>query len=193
VPIVRNALPFLAAADTTIARRPRLHVLATLWQLATIVNDALTMWVLLLALGVHAPLPLVFASFMVSTLLRTVSIVPAGIGPFEAASVATLTLANVPITAALAATLAFRALSFWLPLGPGLWLARAATRRRVGRGGAMILVGALVVVGIGTGIVLHTRAVAALDQALLAAALGRAHPEVAAAVEVEHAPSPITA
>jgi len=58
---------------------------------------------------------------------------------------------------------------------------------------ALILVGLLVVVGVGTGIVLHTRAIGSLDQALLAAALGRAHPEVEAAVQVEHARSPIEA
>ena len=63
--------------------------------------------------------------------------------------------------------------------------------RRIATSGATILVGVLVVVGIGTGVVLHTREVASLDRALLAAALGRAHPEVAAKVEVEHVRSPI--
>jgi len=128
LPIVRDVVGRLREADPTLAHRPRLHVLATLWQLGTVVLDALTLWLLLRAVGAPTPLPLVFASFMVSTLLRTVSVVPAGIGPFEAASVAALTLSGAPITAALSATLLFRLLSFWLPLVPGLIFARGATR-----------------------------------------------------------------
>jgi len=69
----------------------------------------------------------------------------------------------------------------------------ASVARQVAVRGAAILVLALIVVGIGTAIVLHTRAVDALDQALLAAALGRAHPDVGAEVEVEHVRSPIRA
>jgi signal transduction histidine kinase len=65
--------------------------------------------------------------------------------------------------------------------------------RQVATSGAAILVGALVVVGVGTGVVLHTREVRALDQALLAGALGRAHPEVSVEVEVEHTRSPVDA
>ncbi|MCC6623805.1 MAG: magnesium-translocating P-type ATPase [Deltaproteobacteria bacterium] len=128
IPLVRDGLRLIAEADRALSHRARLHALATLWQLGTVVLDALTMWLLLRAVGAPTPLPLVFASFMVSTLLRTVSIVPAGIGPFEAASTAALTLSGAPVTAALSATLLFRLLSFWLPLVPGLVFARAATR-----------------------------------------------------------------
>ena len=35
----------------------------------------------------------------------------------------------VPVSAALAATLLFRALSFWLPMAPGWWVARGELRR----------------------------------------------------------------
>jgi signal transduction histidine kinase len=69
----------------------------------------------------------------------------------------------------------------------------SSVARQVAVSGAAILIGALVVVGVGTGVVLHTRAVGALDQALLAAALGHAHPEVEVAVQVEHTRSPIEA
>ncbi len=65
--------------------------------------------------------------------------------------------------------------------------------RQVATSGAAILVAALVVVGVGTGVVLHTRELRALDQSLLAGALGRAHPEVLAEVEVEHTRSPVDA
>lgn len=57
----------------------------------------------------------VFASFMLSTLARTLGVVPGGLGVFEAVSVATLKLIGVPVVAGLAATLLFRGFSFWLP------------------------------------------------------------------------------
>ncbi|MCC6620388.1 MAG: HAMP domain-containing histidine kinase [Deltaproteobacteria bacterium] len=69
----------------------------------------------------------------------------------------------------------------------------ASVARQVAMRGAAILVSALVVVGVGTGVVLHTRQVDALDAALLAAAIGRAHPEVPVDVEIEHTRSPIRA
>jgi uncharacterized membrane protein YbhN (UPF0104 family) len=71
----------------------------------------------------------VFASFMVSSLLRSIGFTPGGLGIFEAASVATLKMVGVPIGAALAATLLFRGLSFWLPMLPGLWFTRHALAR----------------------------------------------------------------
>ena len=65
---------------------------------------------------------------MTSSLLRTVGFLPGGLGTFEATSVFTLKVAGVPIAVALAATLAFRALSFWLPMIPGLIYSRVLTR-----------------------------------------------------------------
>ena len=63
--------------------------------------------------------------------------------------------------------------------------------RRITSGNVAILVVALVVVGLGTGFVLHTRRTQALDEALLAAAHGRAGPQTTAEVEVEHSRSPV--
>jgi signal transduction histidine kinase len=69
----------------------------------------------------------------------------------------------------------------------------ASVARRVATSGATLLISTLVLVGAATAIVLHTRQVDGLDQALLAAAHGRAHPDVAADVEVEHSHSPVEA
>ena len=55
--------------------------------------DAGTLWSMLCALGLSVPPALVFASFVLSTLARTLAPVPGGLGIFEAASVATLKLA----------------------------------------------------------------------------------------------------
>ena len=65
--------------------------------------------------------------------------------------------------------------------------------RRVTTSGTLILVTTLIAVGSATGVVLHNREVHALDQALLAAAHGRAHPAVGGRVEVEHSRSPVAA
>ncbi|MBK7584455.1 MAG: hypothetical protein IPI67_30150 [Myxococcales bacterium] len=65
--------------------------------------------------------------------------------------------------------------------------------RRVAGNGALVLVTTLALVGIGTGAALHVQRTNALDEALLAAVHGRAHPDVSAEVEVEveHARSPV--
>ena len=50
--------------------------------------------------------------------------IPLGLGTFEAACVGMLSLLGIAIESALAATLLLRRLTFWLPMVPGLWLAR---------------------------------------------------------------------
>jgi P-type Mg2+ transporter len=52
---------------------------------------------------------------------ENVGFVPGGLGTFEATGVATLHACGTPIAPALAATLLLRALTFWLPMLPGLW------------------------------------------------------------------------
>lgn len=63
--------------------------------------------------------------------------------------------------------------------------------RQIATRGAAVLAATLVLVGVATAAVLHTSRVRALDDALLAAAHGRAHPDVSANVEIEHSRSPI--
>lgn len=65
--------------------------------------------------------------------------------------------------------------------------------RDVARGGSAVLAGTLILVGVATATVLYRRESGALDQALLVAAHGRAHPDVEVEVEVEHSRSPIDA
>jgi Mg2+-importing ATPase len=96
----------------------------SLWQVVIFLLDGATMWVLILALGEHASMKGVYASFMLSSLLRTMGVVPGGLGTFEATSVLTLKMIGVAIPVALSATLLFRGLTFWLPMLPGLWLSK---------------------------------------------------------------------
>jgi Mg2+-importing ATPase len=124
VPVVRNAMQFLTDADARLTQNLRLLIETSLWQLVIFVLDAATMWVLILALGEHASMKGVYASFMISSLLRTMGVVPGGLGTFEATSVLTLKMIGVGIPVALSATLLFRGLTFWLPMLPGLWLSK---------------------------------------------------------------------
>lgn len=126
---LRDVLAFLRDADPRLARRPRTLLEALACQLAIVVLDAATMWVLIRSLGAVASPGGVFASFMISSLFRTIGIVPGGLGTFEASSVLTLKMIGVTLPVALAATLLFRGLSFWLPMLPGLWFSRRAVRK----------------------------------------------------------------
>ncbi len=128
VPFLRSALGLLQEADPAVAHAPRVLVRALLRQIAIVCLDAGTIWVALRAVGAAASIEAVFVSYMFSSLFRTLSFVPGGLGTFEAASVFMLRSLGIPVSAALSATLIFRGLSFWLPMIPGLLWARRLTR-----------------------------------------------------------------
>jgi uncharacterized membrane protein YbhN (UPF0104 family) len=128
LPIVGSGLRALAEATPGIAHDGALIARCASLQAAIVLLDTATLWSMLCALGLSLHPALVFACFMLSTLARTLGPVPGGLGIFEAASVATLKHAGVPIAAGLAATLLYRGLSYWLPMAPGLLLAHRETR-----------------------------------------------------------------
>jgi uncharacterized protein (TIRG00374 family) len=128
VPGLKGVVHFLERADATLVRDARVLRRTTMWQLAIVLLDAATMWVCLRALGADAPPDAVFASFMVASLVRTMGVVPGGLGTYEATSVFTLRLLGISVSAALSATLMFRGLSFWIPMLPGLWSSRRILR-----------------------------------------------------------------
>jgi len=128
LPLIKPVLGALLEATPDTAHDVRLIARCTGLQLAIFLLDAGTLWVMLWALGLSVHPAPVFASFMLSTLARTLGPIPGGLGVFEAASVTTLKLMGVPVAAGLAATLLFRGFSFWLPMVPGLVFARRETR-----------------------------------------------------------------
>jgi len=129
--LLSRVLALAADADPRIARDPRLLAVASLLQLLVILLDVATMAVLIRALGVSTPVTGVFTSFMLASLFRSLGILPGGLGSFEAVSVWTLGMTGLPVSVALSATLAFRILSFWLPMLPGFWYSRHALARDV--------------------------------------------------------------
>jgi Mg2+-importing ATPase len=124
LPIVAGVIGFLNDADPSLTRDARLLGGALAWQATIFLLDTATMWVILRSVAAPAPPGAVFASFMISSLFRTMGIVPGGLGTYEATSVLTLKMLGVPVAAALSATLIFRGFSFWLPMIPGLWVSR---------------------------------------------------------------------
>lgn len=125
---VTTLLRQLTDAPTHLLRSPRLLLQTVGLQLAIFVCDALTLWLAFNAIGEVPPLWVVFVSFIIASMVATIGPIPVGLGTFEATSVGMLSLLGVSVEAALAATLLLRALTFWLPMLPGIWLARREIR-----------------------------------------------------------------
>jgi uncharacterized protein (TIRG00374 family) len=124
VPGLSAALHAIEEAPASTLRHPALFLESTALQLLIVLADAATLDVLLRALGQSVDFGVVFASFVLASIAATVSLLPGGIGSFEAGSVASLHSLGVPIEHCLAATLLLRAFTAWLPLIPGMWFAR---------------------------------------------------------------------
>ncbi len=135
---LRSLLEAGAGTDVRLVRSARLFAQTCAAQVAIMLLDAATLWVLLRALGAEASAIGVFSSFMISNLFRTLGVLPGGLGTFEASSVLTLKLVGVSLPVALSATLLFRGLSFWLPMIPGLWLSRRLFRAGALRAAAFV-------------------------------------------------------
>jgi uncharacterized protein (TIRG00374 family) len=122
-------LEAVAQAPTHLLRSPTLVAGTVALQLGIFLLDVLTLWLVFHAIGMAVDFPVVFASFVLAEVAATVGPMPLGLGEFEAASVAMLVWLGVPLEAALTATMLLRGLTFWLPMLPGLWLARRELER----------------------------------------------------------------
>jgi len=125
-------LKLLVETDTQLLsqllRRPALVIETSALNLLVFVLDATTLYLMLLAIGVHAPPLEVFASFVVASVVATLGPVPLGLGAFEGTAVAMLRLSGVDLEPGLTATLMLRGLTVWVPMLPGLWIARRELR-----------------------------------------------------------------
>lgn len=93
--------------------------------------DFLCLYAALLAVGVRPPLYVALLAYSAAQLLGQIPLTPGGLGLVEAGLTGTLALAGVPAAPAALATLAYRLVSYWLPLpvGLGAWIWH---RRRYG-------------------------------------------------------------
>jgi glycosyltransferase 2 family protein len=86
---------------------------------------ALALAACLAAFDAHLPLARTVAVYLAGSAVASVSPTPGGLGAMEAALVAGLAAVGAPTGSAVAGVLAFRLLTFWLPILPG-WLAYRA-------------------------------------------------------------------
>lgn len=83
------------------------------------VLDYLTLIAALTAIHADPSAPAVLLAFCAAQFLGTLPLTPGGLGFVEAGLTGTLALAGVPAGAAVVATLAYRLVSFWLPIPAG--------------------------------------------------------------------------
>ncbi len=114
-----------------------LGVLGKRWWLALLASlgnwlfDYLALLAVLRAIGVHPRPTLVLLAYSASMVLGMIPITPGGLGFVEAGLVGLLALAGVAAAVASIAVLAYRLVSYWLPLPAGA-VAAVLHRRRYG-------------------------------------------------------------
>ena len=127
--VVQNALNVMKDANPKLVRNRRLQIVASFYQLMTFMIDATTLWMLIRSLGAFAAPIDLYASYMVSNVVRTVSFVPGGLGTFEGALLLLLRRTKIPVPIGLAAALLFRGLTFFLPMIPGFWFSHRLAKK----------------------------------------------------------------
>jgi uncharacterized protein (TIRG00374 family) len=138
---IRNRLrskrpPLTALPDRLLSERDEVRsVLGRKWWEALLlaagrwVLDYLTLIAVLYAVGAEPRASLVLLAFCAAQLLGTMPLTPGGLGFVEAGLTGLLALAGVSAALAALATLAYRLVSFWLPLPVGA-AATVVHRRR---------------------------------------------------------------
>jgi uncharacterized protein (TIRG00374 family) len=138
----RKAEPMTGLADRLVFERNRIRdVLGRKWKAAMLLSsgrlafDFGTLLATIRATGAKPAPSLVLLAYAVAGLLALIPITPGGLGIVEAGLSALLILAGVPGGDAVVATLAYRIISYWLPIVVGPF-AYMAFRLRFGRPGA---------------------------------------------------------
>jgi uncharacterized protein (TIRG00374 family) len=124
--LLRKREPLTGLPDKLLRERDTIvQVLGDRWWEALLfasgrwVLDYLTLLAALYAVGASPRASLVLLAFFAAQLLGTLPITPGGLGFVEAGLTGTLALAGVGAGAAVVATLAYRLVSFWLPIPAG--------------------------------------------------------------------------
>jgi uncharacterized protein (TIRG00374 family) len=139
--ILRGRTPIRDLPDRLIMARDLIrHVLGARWHRAILAAagnwllDFLALMAAVAATGARPRPTLVLLAYVVAAVLGMIPITPGGLGFVEAGLASTLVLAGVPSGQAALATLAYRLVSYWLPLPAGV-AAYALHRRRYGARG----------------------------------------------------------
>ncbi len=134
VPGIGPVLVAIGTAPTSLLHDRGVLSEAAVLQLVELALDSATLHVILAALGVRTSPAATFASFVVASALSHFVPVPMGLGSSEAALVLMLRAVGISLEAAVTATLIFRGFTFWLPMLPGLVLARLELSRKPAAG-----------------------------------------------------------
>jgi phosphatidylglycerol lysyltransferase len=120
---LKNAREFNRASAAVVHYPSRLLDTVGVALLAHIL-DITTLYILFLAFNQPVGLGVLVAGYAIGILFWIVSITPQGIGVVEGMMVLTFTSLGISGAAATAVTLAFRGLTFWLPLALGFFMLR---------------------------------------------------------------------
>lgn len=121
---IKRILNVLRTASPKQAIHPKIFIPNILFQTGVFILDTATLAIILHALGQNTFSPMLFASFMMAYVVETLGPIPGGLGVFESSAVAMLSLAHIPLSTALVATLILRGFTFWFPMIPGVILMR---------------------------------------------------------------------
>ncbi|ASQ45931.1 lysylphosphatidylglycerol synthase transmembrane domain-containing protein [Legionella clemsonensis] len=102
--------------------QPIVSIPAICLQGAIFLFDALTLWMVLLALNTHLDFVLIFAVQVIAQAVGSIALIPGGLGVFEGSMTGMLYALGLPLESALAATILFRGLTYWLPMIPGFMI-----------------------------------------------------------------------
>lgn len=105
-----------------LCRNPRLVFAGVALQSCVFVLDTATLWCASRAVGMSVDAGGIFTSFVLASVVATLSPIPLGLGTFEGSCTGLLHIMGGGLETSLAATLILRGLTLWVPMMPGLWL-----------------------------------------------------------------------
>lgn len=124
VAAIGRTADLLTEAPADLLRNRRLILKAMLLNALVFLADAATLWAVFAAVGHPVRFSTAFIAFIMASIAVTLGPTPMGLGSFEAVAIGMLRLLDVPLEAAVAATLLLRGFTLWLPLVPGMLIAR---------------------------------------------------------------------
>src|SRR5471032_1591414 len=124
LPGVEELIDAIADAPDDLIRDPALIAGTFACQFVIILLDSLTLWLACLAIGAPVEPWVAFAGFTIGSIVAMIAPSPLGLGTFEAGTTGMLALLGMPLEAALSATILLRGVTFWLPMVPGVLIAR---------------------------------------------------------------------